>query len=203
MSRFFHGRPEALVAHDDGVDDAVGVEGELVLAQDAELARAHNGALLRVKFPGEQLHERGLARAVGPGQAVVAPGGERGGDIFEQNFGAVAHRNIADRNHRFLEKLREICLEAGRSWLSQEYHGRRDFRLFPLFVIPTAGRNLLLAAATHPRIPILASASRFLPAVGLTKGGNYKECAAYGYVPAGSPCPLPAPGFSATPATAS
>jgi hypothetical protein len=34
----FKGGPEGLVAHDDGVDDAIGVEGELVLAEDAELA---------------------------------------------------------------------------------------------------------------------------------------------------------------------
>ena len=43
----FKGGPEGLVAHDDGVDDAVGVEGELVLAEDAELARADDGAFLR------------------------------------------------------------------------------------------------------------------------------------------------------------
>ena len=43
----FKGGPEGLVAHDDGVDDAVGVEGELVLAQDAEFARADDGAFLR------------------------------------------------------------------------------------------------------------------------------------------------------------
>ena len=43
----FERGPERLVAHDDGVDDAIGVEGELILAQDAELARADDGALLR------------------------------------------------------------------------------------------------------------------------------------------------------------
>jgi hypothetical protein len=49
----FEGGPERLVAHDDGVDDAIGVEGELVLAQDAELARADDVALLGVELAGE------------------------------------------------------------------------------------------------------------------------------------------------------
>ncbi len=45
----FQGGPEGLVAHDDGVDDAIGVEGELVLAQNAQFARADDGALLRLR----------------------------------------------------------------------------------------------------------------------------------------------------------
>ena len=68
----FKGGPQRLVAHDDGVDDAIGVEGELILAQHAELARAHDVALLRVELAGEDLHEGGLAGAVGPGEAVAA-----------------------------------------------------------------------------------------------------------------------------------
>ncbi len=47
---FLDGGPQALVAHDDGVDHAEGVEGELVLAQDAELARTHDRAFLRLEF---------------------------------------------------------------------------------------------------------------------------------------------------------
>ena len=42
----FQGRPQALVSHDDGVDHAIGVKGELVLAQYAELPRANDGTLL-------------------------------------------------------------------------------------------------------------------------------------------------------------
>ena len=91
-----HGRPQPLVAHDDGVDHGVGVEGELVLAQHAELARADDRALLRVEFAAEQLHEGGFAGAVGPGQAIALARRERRGDFVEQNFGAVAHGHIAD-----------------------------------------------------------------------------------------------------------
>ena len=96
QSRSSHRRPQPLVAHDDGVDHAIGVEGELVLAQDAELARADDGALLRLEFAGEHLHESGLAGAVGAGQAVALARRKGGGDFVEQNFGAVAHGNIAD-----------------------------------------------------------------------------------------------------------
>ena len=39
--------PQPLVAHDHGVDHAELVEGELILAQDAELRRARDGAPLR------------------------------------------------------------------------------------------------------------------------------------------------------------
>ena len=43
-----HRLPQAGVAHDHGVDDAVRVERELVLAQDAELRRADDRAFLRI-----------------------------------------------------------------------------------------------------------------------------------------------------------
>ena len=36
---FGQGVPKALVSHDHGVDDAIAVEGELILAEDAELLR--------------------------------------------------------------------------------------------------------------------------------------------------------------------
>ena len=77
----FKGGPEWLVAHDDGVDDAVGVEGELILTEDAEL------------------HECRFAGAVGPGEAVATAGDEADGDFFEENFSAVAHGDVADTEH--------------------------------------------------------------------------------------------------------
>jgi hypothetical protein len=49
--------PQRLVAHDDRVDDAKGVEGELVLAQHSELPGANDAAFLRVQLAGEELHE--------------------------------------------------------------------------------------------------------------------------------------------------
>ena len=98
----FEGGPERLVAHDDGVDDAIGVEGELVLAEHAELARADDGALLRVELAGEDLHEGGFAGAVGSGEAVAAAGDKGDADVLEEHLRAVAHGDIADTDHSFL-----------------------------------------------------------------------------------------------------
>ena len=96
---FLHGGPEALVAHDDGVDGGEGVEGILILAENADLAGTDDGAFLRLDFAAEQLHESGFAGAVGAGESIALAGGEGGGDFVEQNFGAVAHGNITDGKH--------------------------------------------------------------------------------------------------------
>jgi len=97
----FHGGPEGLVAHDDGVDDAIGVKGELVLAQNAQLARADDVALLGVELAGEDLHEGGFAGAVGSGEAVAAAGHKGDAHVLEEHLRAVAHGHIADTDHSF------------------------------------------------------------------------------------------------------
>ena len=91
--------PQALVAHDDGIDDAIGVESILVLAQHAKLSGANDNALLGVEIRAQNFHERGLARSVWPGQAVAATGSKGGGDIFEKDLRSITHAYIADRNH--------------------------------------------------------------------------------------------------------
>ena len=98
----FEGGPKGFVAHDDGVDNAIVVKGELILAEHAELSGANDGAFLRIEFAGEDLHKGGLAGAVGSGESV-APSGRKGyRDFFEQNLGAVAHRYIAYTQHEFV-----------------------------------------------------------------------------------------------------
>ena len=82
----FERRPQWLVTHDDGVDDAIGVEGELILAQHAEFPRAHHGALLRLKLAGENLHEGGFSGAIWPGEPIAAAGGEGCADVFKENL---------------------------------------------------------------------------------------------------------------------
>jgi hypothetical protein len=64
--------PQTLVAHDDGIDDAERVEGELVLPEHAELVRPRDRAFLRQGLAGQQLHERGLAGAIRSGEPVAA-----------------------------------------------------------------------------------------------------------------------------------
>ena len=63
--------PQRRVAHDHGVDDAEVVEGELVLAQNAELLRARDGSLGRLEFAGQDLHQGRFAGAVGAGDGVT------------------------------------------------------------------------------------------------------------------------------------
>ena len=43
--------------------------------------------------------KRGLARAIGTGQAIATPRNKGDVDVFKQNFGAEAHGYIADGNH--------------------------------------------------------------------------------------------------------
>ena len=76
---FLQRLPECGVAHDDGVDDAKFVEGELILAEDAEALGAGDRALGGLELAGEDLHQRGLAGAVGAGNRVAAARHEGGG----------------------------------------------------------------------------------------------------------------------------
>jgi len=70
------------------------VEGKLVLPEDAELFRPRDVALGWFELAGKDLHERGLAGAVGAGNGV-APAREKGGrDVLEQYSGAKPHRDV-------------------------------------------------------------------------------------------------------------
>ena len=88
--------PQALVAHDHGVDDAILVERVLVLAQHAELPRADHRSPLRLRLAGQQLHERGLARPVRARQAVAPARGKCRRDVLEQDLGAEPHGDAAE-----------------------------------------------------------------------------------------------------------
>ena len=95
-SRSSSAAQSALVAHDDGVDHAVFIEGKLILAQHPQLPRPHYRTLLRIHLAGQEVHESGFARAVGPGQSVALARRKRGGNFVEQNFSAVAHGHITN-----------------------------------------------------------------------------------------------------------
>ena len=92
----FQCRPETLIAHDHGVNHAIGIEGKLVLAQHPELFGADDRTFLRVLFTCQELHKRRLAGAVGAGEAVALSRHEAGGNFVKQNFGAEAHGHIAN-----------------------------------------------------------------------------------------------------------
>ena len=88
--------PELMVAHDHGVDDPLVLEGELVLAQLAEPGARldHHLPGGRFQVPAEDLHEGGLAAAVGADQPVAVTIAELDGDILEQRPGAELHGDI-------------------------------------------------------------------------------------------------------------
>ena len=96
---FLERLPEALVAHDHGVDDAELVEGIVVLAQDAQLRWPSDRSTLGRLFAGQQLHQGGLTRPVGPREPVTPARGERRGHVLEEHLRAEPHGHAADRNH--------------------------------------------------------------------------------------------------------
>ena len=93
---FFERRPQPLVPHDHGVDNSIAVERKLILAQHAEFFWMDDISLLRVQLTGKKLHESGFTGAVWPGQTIALARRKTGGYFVKQNFGAVAHRHIAD-----------------------------------------------------------------------------------------------------------
>jgi hypothetical protein len=98
----FQRRPQRLVAHDHGVDHAIGVKRELILAQHAQFARTHHRALLRLQFAGQDFHKSGLAGPIRPGQSVAPSRREGRAHVLEEHLRAVAHGEVADADHSFL-----------------------------------------------------------------------------------------------------
>ncbi len=96
---FEEGVPQTVVTHDDRIDDAMLVERELILLQDAEFRGPHDGTLLGIELAGEQFHEGGFAGPVRARQAV--PPARRKGrrHVLEERLRAVTHSDAAYRNH--------------------------------------------------------------------------------------------------------
>src|SRR6185437_14023881 len=83
--------PEAPVAHNDRIQRAVLIEGELILAQHAELAWSYHLPLGRLHRPCQQLHEGGLPGAIRAGEAVAASGNEADRNLVKEQLRAKAH----------------------------------------------------------------------------------------------------------------
>ena len=88
--------PEATVSHHDGIDDAVLVEGEVILAQHAQLRRTDDRPTLRVELARQQLHECGFAGAVRAREPVSPAGGKDGRHVLEEHLRPVPHGDAAD-----------------------------------------------------------------------------------------------------------
>ena len=97
----FHDIIQALVAHNDRVEDGIGIVTELVLLQDGHAQARLDGdrALRGVQLAREQLQECGLARTVCADHTIAIAGGKLQIDMLEQERSAILQRKIADRNH--------------------------------------------------------------------------------------------------------
>ena len=98
---FVQGLPQALVAHHDGVEDALVVVLEVVLLEDAEAHAAGDGDPPRVGLleAREHLDERRFPRAVGPGEAVALAGIELHRDVLEEDLGTEAFGEVFEQDH--------------------------------------------------------------------------------------------------------
>ena len=95
---FLQRLPQRGVPHDHGVDDAVVIERELILAEDADFLGARNRTLGWLQFAGQDFHERRLTGAIGAGNRVASSLLESGVHFFKQNAGAEAHGEVVDRD---------------------------------------------------------------------------------------------------------
>ena len=92
----FERRPQPPVAHDDGIDHAIAVEGQTGPGSARPAFSEASSPSARFLLARQQLHKRGFAGAVRSGQAIALARRKAGGDFVKQNFGAVAHGDVAN-----------------------------------------------------------------------------------------------------------
>ncbi len=104
-----HTGPHLVVAHHHHVEHTHVFKGELVLAQEGHaLARIERHiAATGLQYPGENLHEGGLAGAVRADQAVTVTVAELDADVFKQGLGPELHGDVVGDEHSgILDSLR-------------------------------------------------------------------------------------------------
>ncbi len=96
-----HREPHLGVALHHDVEHALVLVGELVLVQlaEAQAGLQHDVAGARLELAAEDLHQRGLAAAVRPDQAIAVAVGELDGDVFEQRLGFELNRQVGRGEH--------------------------------------------------------------------------------------------------------
>ena len=110
--------PQLRMTHDHGVEHRIVLEGELVLAQladalvgvDADIARA------RLQIAAEDLHQGGLAAAVGADQAVAVAVAELDGDVLEQRLGPELHGDVGGGNQELSSIINKLKIDTGREF---------------------------------------------------------------------------------------
>ena len=99
---FFHDLIQAFISHDDGIQNRIFVILEMILFQEGKtLSRSDDDfAAGGFQFAGQNLQERGLARAVGADQAVAVSFCKFDIDIFKQGFLAQTQSYVVCTYHR-------------------------------------------------------------------------------------------------------
>ena len=94
---------EPLVAHDDRVQDCIGIVGKLVLLQNRHPQTGLDGDLSLgcLQLSGEQPQKGRFSGAVGADDAVAVAGEKLEIDVLEQERPAELEGHIADCDHSF------------------------------------------------------------------------------------------------------
>ena len=110
-----HDAVELVIAHDDGLEDTVLVEGEVVLPEDRHpLARRDDDlSAVGLDLSREDLHEGRLARTVGTDDAIAVAGRELYVDVLEEDLGSVRKRNVAGCDHAVVLSRKKLQHKAG------------------------------------------------------------------------------------------
>ena len=109
---FLHDVVQPLVAHDDRIQNRIGVVHELVLLQGAHplVRRDAHGAGRGLQFTAQDLQERGFAGAVRANDAIAVAGQELQVRAGKQLLSAEGQRNIAYCDHfRLISCLSDSC----------------------------------------------------------------------------------------------
>ena len=98
---FLHNIVQVLVAHDDSIENRIGVVLVLVLLQNGKARAGLEKHLAggRFQLAGENFQKRRLARAVRADDAVAVAGGKLQVDLLKKNAAAKLHGKIGNGNH--------------------------------------------------------------------------------------------------------
>ena len=96
-----HDLIEALISHDDRIEDLVRVVLEVILLQEGDPVpgRDRDAPGRGVQLPGKDLQERGLSGSVRADQAVAVPLGKLDVDIFKKRLFPDAVGNVVGSDH--------------------------------------------------------------------------------------------------------
>jgi hypothetical protein len=94
------------MAHHDAIDHEAILESELILAQFADPLAGIDTHIAgrRLQVAPQYFHKGGLARAVGPDEAITIAIAKLDGNVFEQGLGPELHGDVGSSNQNLRPK---------------------------------------------------------------------------------------------------